>query len=430
MTTDTEESYNTLFRNFYNQFPKFGSGKVYNSQTFNSRPEQPTTLITTVYVTNSFFYNCCIQGKGGAILYGNENGRILIEFTTFSKCYTIQNTENLNFGGAIHAYYCSCVIDCVCCNGCCARNNIGQFCHISSGDDKIHFVLTSSACLSPQSDQNNCVIYMDYGKQLCKSVNVSYNKVYMNSGIVFDHGIGKQFITYCSLNSNEASYSRCVGLVYSIGDKTTVYEMSKCNIIYNKQLEQIDGIIHCTKPTTINSCCILGNTNSSLFYAGAEITLINCTLPDKFTVSGLYSIDTNKATPEKSFINNITFTFKAEYCLTGIDSYEFFIPITSTERIPKHYYENKGNDNNIYLISNKNDDISKNEVSQEKITRIEYSRKHSIPRYNVSNTINTNIIHHEEQNKIQERIQPIYMNFLKFISTSTLFSIIVLILSK
>ena len=93
--------------------------------------------------------------------------------------------------------------------------------------------------------------------------------------------------------------------------------------------------------------------------------------------------------------------------------------------------------NSVFIPTNTNNDSSEKEETKGKITRIEYSRKHSIPKYNISNTNNRNNTNYtktkimqEDEIKEKERIQPMFMNFLKFITSPILFSMIVLFTTK
>ena len=80
------DDYNTLFINYRKELtkePNYFSGKP--------QPISERTVISEskVHITNTVFESCHYKNKyGGAIYYSYSGGKILIEFSTFSNCFT------------------------------------------------------------------------------------------------------------------------------------------------------------------------------------------------------------------------------------------------------------------------------------------------------------------------------------------------------
>ena len=140
------------------------------------------------------------------------------------------------------------------------------------------------------------------------------------------------------------------------------------------------GIISCFKPTTFSDCCILENTETRLFYATGQIRLINCILPDTFTITS--NINTNNE-EISSFVDNIKLTEKG-YCPTDIQS------LTSTHFLSFVSIHRFSHFRNIILPPGGN---YKSEV--EIVKRVEFVRKGSMPKNNTPSAYSVSNEHYD-----------------------------------
>ena len=316
------------FENFYTNFDKtdLQYSKNYNNQI------QPIKLASgNVYITKSIFNGCYnLDYQGGAICYENLFGQILIEFSTFKNC----STKGF-VGGAIYTNGCDSVIYCVCGNNC-YTSSWGQFLYTTSNKnfpEKLNYVNSSSVFCSKPINNGNAPIYLEFCKQICSSVNVSYNHVKSYSALYFDEGSYTTYIKYCSINSNIASDSYCIFLASSSYDNE--YEIDTCNIINNdvrNGTSENNAVITCSKNTVIRNCCIIGNIvsdilSNKIFHADTKIGIL---LNDSCVEGSLQDIsESNNVITDKNefFLNNLRFTATDEYCYAGIDKVGDLTPI-------------------------------------------------------------------------------------------------------
>ena len=152
------------------------------------RPIDPAT--SSLYVCDSTFTNVFGFGNGGAIRCSSID-QALIEKSIFNNCYAL----SYGAGG---------VIDSVCSYGCYTSGSYGQFCRIQATDEGYNYIVMSSVCSTPQKDGYRTIDFVR-GKQLCESVNASYNNVKQDSGLGCLESFESVPIKHCTFCFNEAS---------------------------------------------------------------------------------------------------------------------------------------------------------------------------------------------------------------------------------
>ena len=283
---------------------------------FETRISLTTSKYKNCHVIGCIFQNCSTKSNGGAIYYQYNTGKFLVEFSTFHSCHAYN-------GGAIYTFTsCDFISNCICSYKCYADWN-GQYVWADLGETNENRITQSSVCSSGSSECFYSTIYFWYGMQICKLTNLTDNKTKYYSGI--QYGYGSPFgleITLCSINSNTAYENTIISLDSEATAKS--YLVDKCNIINNRQEVLYRAIICVGKDTTIQDSCILGNTGPegfSLFnnYGNFRtLTLINCTLPSSYGITG-NTVNTKNALPEKSFIHGFRLT-EGSLCIAGTDS--------------------------------------------------------------------------------------------------------------
>ena len=310
---------------------------LYKNKNYEKETQPINKNSGNIYVTNTVFKDCSTTEKGGTIFFELSNGKILVEFSTFIDCHAKNN------GGSIRATDCDCVVYCICSTGSYTTENDHFLWTGLNKDDRLNYVNSSSACLTPKKGIDT-IICIRYGKQICTSVNISYNNVTSYGAIFSNFGSGISYITYCSINSNIASDFYCI---YFHGGQEFIIDT--CNII-NNDIGSGNGkyndnaVITTHKPTKITNCCILGNTASGsittqIFYSnsGAAISLYDsCVEGSLSSIAKFNNVTTNS---EHFYLHNLKFTSTAEYCYSGIDKVGELTPIpdpTATFMTTKH----------------------------------------------------------------------------------------------
>ena len=286
---------------------------------FETRISLTTSKYKNCHVIGCIFQNCSNTLNGGAIYYQYNGGKFLVEFSTFHSCHAYN-------GGAIYTFTsCDFISNCICSYKCNA-DWTGQYVYADLGETNENRITQSSVCSSGNGISSFAPIYFWYGSQICKLTNISNNKLELYYSAI-EYGYGSPFgleITLCSINSNSAE-NTCIWLDSETTAKS--YLVDKCNIINNRQEVLYRAIICVGKDTTIQNSCILGNTGPegfSLFYNYGNafffrtLTLINCTLPSSYDITG-NTVNTENALPEKSFIHGFRLT-EGSLCIAGTDS--------------------------------------------------------------------------------------------------------------
>ena len=153
--------------------------ETYNTK-FHDFKENIENYEISVHISNSIFKGCHKSSEGGAIYYSYENGKILIEFSTFCNCYT---TGVNSYGGAISVKKSKCVVYCVCSNGCFAESQQGQFIRTE---------------LKEIEKKPNCCNFF---------INIfNYVQINHNWSLLFSHSLfsENQYRLFVSLNSNSS----------------------------------------------------------------------------------------------------------------------------------------------------------------------------------------------------------------------------------
>jgi hypothetical protein len=172
------------------------------------------------------------------------------------------------------------------------------------------------------------MLYHQYGKICCPSVNISMNKCEHYSGIYCIPYTDSSYVTcslsYSSITDNIATGYSCITLEKG-GAK---FEIQSCNFIRNSQSSSSQGTFYVTGNVIIKDSCILENTATYIFYQTSSsytITLSNCTV-DKTSNNGRL---TTRNTVTKSFILALNH-MSTRNCHSEYDSAGALTPIIQT----------------------------------------------------------------------------------------------------
>jgi hypothetical protein len=244
---------------------------------------QQTPSGTKVYVSKCLFKTITSGSNGGALSCTSAT-EMLVESSSF---FSIKTSGQ--YGGAIFFSNSGgqCVLYAVCGYDCYSTytsyNSYGQFVRtiVNSDLSSKNYVNYSSIvhCISEISNSYR-MLYLDYGKISCESVNVSMNKCYYETAVIYRPFSNSAIcsITYSSFTNNIATYYTCIRLA----TECAKLEIRCCNILRNAQ-GSLDscGTINTEKNTTIENSCILENTATYIFYqeySSYTITLSKCTV--------------------------------------------------------------------------------------------------------------------------------------------------------
>jgi hypothetical protein len=250
-----------------------------NSGQYSSR-QAPSG--SSVYVSNCLFNRCTLTSGNGGALYCTSVTYLFIESSSFFSCKTSSGQ-----GGAIYLSSSNClqsVLHEVCGNDCSSTSR-GPFAFllIKNADTNMNCVNYSSItrCLNDTSNSYGILYIHEGGKVFCPSVNISMNKCYRQSGIIYYPFVNSNLVTsllsYSTFADNIASHTNCIWCS-SGGAK---YEIKCCNILRNKDVSGSDGVIFARGNLVIEDCCILENIATYIFYQESTsytITLSNCTV--------------------------------------------------------------------------------------------------------------------------------------------------------
>jgi hypothetical protein len=257
-----------------------------------------------VYVSNCLFNKCTLTSGNGGALYCISATYFLIESSSFFSCKT-----NSGRGGAIYFSSSNClqsVLYSVCGNDCSSTEH-GPFASLyiqntASNKNCVNYS-TIARCVSDSSGE--CyILWLQYGKIYCPSVNMSMNKCTTISGVVFTPFVDANSVTSSSSYSTFADNSYTQQSVIWCNNGGTKYELKSCNILRNIEISGSYGTIFSRGNLMIEDSCILQNTANYIFYQGSSshtITISNCTV-DSNTKYG--NVITQK-TVTKSFIHGL-----------------------------------------------------------------------------------------------------------------------------
>jgi hypothetical protein len=250
-----------------------------NSFQYTSRQ---TPSVSSVYVLNCLFNRCTLtSGNGGALYCSTSVIYLFVESSSFFSCKT-----DSGMGGAIYFSNTNngrCVLYKVCGNGC-SSTSTGIFTRIiinSDASNSNHVNYTSiTRCVSDASG-SQCTLYIYYGKIYVPSVNISMNKCYYHSGIIYTPFVDSSSITsslsYSTFADNSALQYACIWC----NREGAKYEIKCCNILRNTQVSNSYGLIFARESVKIDDSCILENSANYIFYqekTSCTITLSNCTV--------------------------------------------------------------------------------------------------------------------------------------------------------
>jgi predicted outer membrane repeat protein len=261
-------------RTAWNDFLPDSPTTNFFSQTYKSK-QSPSG--TGVYVFDCLFISCSSTGDGGALYCTSTY--ILIESSSFFSCRT-SNT----WGGAVRLGGSHCVLYKVCGNDCCSTNSgsNGQFAFALMKDEALSkcYVNYSSISRCVNEISNSCqMLYHDYGKFYCPSVNISMNKCQYYSGI-YCYPFSDSSSATCSLSYSSFADNNAFGYTFVLfNNGGAKYEIKCCNILRNTQGTTSYGTIYANGILMIDDSCILENTASIIFYSSSSsytITLTNC----------------------------------------------------------------------------------------------------------------------------------------------------------
>ena len=140
------------------------------------------------------------------------------------------------------------------------------------------------------------------------------------------------------------------------------------------------------------------------------MTIVDCTLPDQFTVSG--TVDTSKGRTSTSFLLDLQFTSKEEYCVVGQEIFESLIPTILYDNIITQQYDKskitKQGTNRLYLNWH-------NENQEQTNTQLKYSKKSSISTYSISIDNHTNSTHDTTNNHDNHKHNDSILSFCQYV---------------
>ena len=264
------------------------------------------SLQNHAWVFNCYFHSMSAR-DGGAILYGIDGGKCLIESTSFFECRAFQQ------GGAIFVNYGDCVIHEVC-GYLCKSDLYFSFCDVwqEVGYKEKNFVKESSIarCNSPSL----YTMYHNNGYIECASLNISHNTAGTYSALSLwpTSGDGTK-ICFSSIANNNATKNYCLHMT-NLASQT-----ESTNIIRNRQENPSGcGLICTNKNSKMPKCCIFENQEAPIFQSESEtLTLYECTIGEGQLISKLGSIETTFV--PSSFINELTF-ITTGYCVNIFDT--------------------------------------------------------------------------------------------------------------
>lgn len=312
------ENQNTLLALlFHTEWKDFYTTTSPTTKTYDTNDlKSPLAFSSNTYIKNSLFVNCIYSGNGGCVSFSNLGIYVLIELTSFYLYHAYS-------GGCVYAKYCHCAINCVCCLKCYATSYGQSICTDlnTTPNNRENYLIQSSVCSDASHSGNYYPLSLCYGYQNCSLVNLSNYYTSFYSGILFNYGSSNPSnVSYCSIKSNHAEQNTCLGF-----DASGVsYNVERCNIIKNTQGINSEGIIKSYKPIKIIECCFIENTGP-MFYCdgkwGGTMTLINCTLPTKYSVftTSSGSLNTRSAKAQIGFIFALNITANGIYCQSGWD---------------------------------------------------------------------------------------------------------------
>jgi hypothetical protein len=288
-----------------------GPSQYTSNQTFS---------VSSVYFLNCLFNKCTISsGNGGALFLIKSVTYFFVESSSFFSCKT-----NSGGGGAIYFYnsnsgqsvlYAVCGYDC-------SSTDTGVFARITiqnSPTSKNYFNYTSITRCVDGISNSYCMVYPQYGKNYCPSVNISTNKRHRGTGIVNTPSVDSSSVTssllFSTFADNNASKHNCIWC----NTGSANYEIKYCNIIRNTQVEfSTYGTIFARGNLTIEDSCILENNAGNTFYqekTTCTITLSNCTIDSTTNNQNLIT----RNTVAKSFIHGLNH-LSTQNCYSEYDS--------------------------------------------------------------------------------------------------------------
>jgi hypothetical protein len=272
---------------------------VTNPNFFTGRQ---TPSVTYAYFLNCVFNSFTSASDGGALYSSGSVQYLLIESSSFFSCKT--STRN---GGAIYFYHSGgqCALNEVCAYDCCTTitsYSYYQFAYIRVNDVASYknYVNYSSiaSCINTRTD-SHYNFYLDYGKILCSTVNISKNKCHTRTGIYCVPAYVSGSVTCSLLYSTFADNIASGYTTISLSRGSAKYEIKCCNIIRNTQNSPgSEGTIYSSGNFIIKDSCIIGNNANYIFFQSSPsytTTLSNCTI-DKITIYGFLITQNTVAT--------------------------------------------------------------------------------------------------------------------------------------
>jgi hypothetical protein len=302
----------------WNDFFGGTQAATHSSVEYKTR-QNPST--SNVYVSNCLFNRCTSDSNGGALCCTTATC-FLVESSSFFSC-----TTSSNGGGAIYFSNTGsgqCVLHKVCGNDCYSTytsTSNGQFSYIyvyNVASSKNYVNYSSITRCVNQRTHSERMLFLNYGKICCTSVNLSMNKCQYVSGIrvypFCDSNSVTCLLSYSSFADNNAPDYIC--LQFETGGAKN--EIKCCNILRNRQDSSSNGIIHSNGYSVFQDSCILENIATYIYNVPSSsysITLSNCTV-DK-TTNNRNLIIQNTVT--KSFILALNH-MSTHNCHSGYDS--------------------------------------------------------------------------------------------------------------
>jgi len=262
---------------------------------------------TNVAISNCFFIRSGVfSGKGGVVFVDGTAYKLNITNSMFFKC--ICNDR----GGAICLYNsASSFLKMICANGCsCGSSFYGHFSYIRATQNNQVEFLSITACSNSVSGSDSFCLML--GTQRIDQINSSLNKAFTSSGFMVD--LPSTFSSsFCTFSENSVSKSKCIDFN---GNSGKVYY---ANIVHNNSPSQ-DGIVYISGNGAYEMLfCIFSMNNDTLFYVNTGSLEVSHSFISHFgTLSTLTSITTGN---NNSFGFCYTYYlqfFSSHYCNTDI----------------------------------------------------------------------------------------------------------------
>ena len=236
-----------------------------------------------LYVHHTLFEKCSDPSGPSAIEFGSiGGGHALIEYSSFIDC--VSKGSNVYGPCILVNLESNCVLNCVSSKRCYGtEETYGSFLCTDLRTEIINYIHLSSVSYSiNEKHYSQGPLFLSLGCQKLTLLNIPYNKQSQYSAVA-SYIETPLIISLCNFNSNDSTEFTCLFIKGS-----TNSTISRSNIINNSQKLERFGTIYCTSDAKIENCCILNNkvpTDCLFFSLSCTITVINCTLPTKYTAS-------------------------------------------------------------------------------------------------------------------------------------------------